>query len=123
LVAAFKKAGDSFWPYPKGPLDDKSELANIIHSRSRARLQALIAGTKGTIAMGGKSEGKRIEPTIIKDVKADDVLMQEFVQLYSFEGSMSDDGPSAKYSDPFSPSFLWMTLMRLSVLFAVARLP
>lgn len=86
MIAAFKKAGDSFWPHPKGPLDDKSELANIIHSRSQARLLALIAGTKGTIVMGGKSECKRIEPTVIKDVKIDDILMQEFVQRCFFEG-------------------------------------
>jgi len=76
LVAAIRKAYDSFWPHPRGPLDAKSELANIIHSGSQARLQKLIADTRGTIVMGGKSEGKRIEPTIVKHVKVDDVLME-----------------------------------------------
>jgi aldehyde dehydrogenase (NAD+) len=87
LVAAFQKAYNSFWPHPKGPLDEKSELANIIHSKSQARLQKLIVDTKGTIVMGGKSEGKRIEPTIVKDVKIDDVLMDESVQPYSYKDS------------------------------------
>ena|ERR1700733_5321395 len=73
--AAFQKAYDSFWPHPKGPLDEKSELAHIIHSRAQTRFQNLISDTKGTIVMGGRCEGKRIEPTIVKDVKLDDVLM------------------------------------------------
>jgi aldehyde dehydrogenase (NAD+) len=77
LIAAFQKAYDSFWPHQKGPLDDKSELANVIHSKSQARLQKLIADTKGTIVVGGKSEGKRIAPTIVKDVRIDDVLMED----------------------------------------------
>jgi aldehyde dehydrogenase (NAD+) len=78
LIAAFKKAYDSFWPYPKGPLDEKSELANVnITPTNQARIQKLIAGTKGTIVMGGKSEGKRIAPAIIKDVKEDDLLMED----------------------------------------------
>lgn len=79
MVAAFRKAYDSFWPHPKGSLDEKSEMANIIHSRSQTRLQSLIAGTKGIVAIGGKSEGKRIELTVVKDVKIDDVLMDESV--------------------------------------------
>jgi aldehyde dehydrogenase (NAD+) len=81
LVAAFQKAYNSFWPYPKGALDDKSELANVIHSKSRTRLNNLIADTQGTIVIGGRSEGKRIEPTIVKDVQLDDVLMDESVQV------------------------------------------
>lgn len=79
LVSAFQKAYDSFWPHPKGPLDEKSELAHIIHSRAQTRLLNLISGTKGTIVMGGRSEGKRLEPTVVKDVKLDDVLMDAWV--------------------------------------------
>jgi aldehyde dehydrogenase (NAD+) len=79
LVAAFQKAYDSFWPHPKGPLDEKSELAHIIYSRAQTRLQNLISDTRGTIVMGGRYEGKRIEPTIVKDVKLDDVLMDAWV--------------------------------------------
>jgi aldehyde dehydrogenase (NAD+) len=81
LVAAFQKAYNSFWPYPRGALDDKSELANIIHSKSRIRLNNLITDTEGAIVIGGRSEGKRIEPTIVKDVQLDDVLMNESVQV------------------------------------------
>ena len=66
LVAAFQKACDLFWPHPKGSLDEKSEMANIIHVRSQTRLQSLIADTKSTVAIGGKSGGTRIELTIVK---------------------------------------------------------
>ena len=83
LVAAFKNAYDSFWPYPKGPLDENSQLANVnITPTSQARIQNLIAGTKGTIVMGGKSEGKRTAPTIVKGVKEGDILMEEFVYIF-----------------------------------------
>ena len=80
LVTAFKKAYDSFWPYPKGPLDEKSQLPNVnITPPSQDRIKNLIARTQGTIVMGGQSEGKRVAPTIVKDVKEDDILMEEFV--------------------------------------------
>jgi hypothetical protein len=51
--------------------------------------------------MGGKYEGKRMEPTIIKEVKTDDVLMEESVQLHLFEGYIFDEGYSGKYSGLF----------------------
>lgn len=77
LVSAILKAYDSFWPHPKGPLDKKSELGNIITPATQARLQKLLSGTKGTVARGGKTEGKRMEPTIVKNVEIDDLLMDE----------------------------------------------
>lgn len=76
-MAAFKKAYAEFWPHPEGPLDDKSELGNVITPASQARLQKLLDGTKGTIATGGKSKGKRIAPAVVQGVKADDILMEE----------------------------------------------
>jgi aldehyde dehydrogenase (NAD+) len=82
LIASFKRAYDSFWPYAKGPLDEKSQLPNInITPTSQDRIQNLIASTMGTIVMGGKSEGKRVAPTIVRDVKEDDILMEEFVYV------------------------------------------
>lgn len=77
LVAAFKKAQDTFWPYPKGALDEKSDLACVITPATLERLSNLVAGTKGKVVMGGKTEGRRMEITIVKDVKLDDILMEE----------------------------------------------
>jgi hypothetical protein len=81
-------------------------LGNIINSKSQTRLQNLITGTKGTIVIGGRTECKRIEPTVVKDVTTDDVLMDEFVQLCFFDGYIFDGGPAVKSSDPFFQSFL-----------------
>lgn len=82
LVTAFQKAYESFWPHPNGPLDEKSELSHIINAANQARILNLIANTKGSIVLGGKSEGKRIAPVIVKDVKLDDILMEEFVFFF-----------------------------------------
>ena len=79
-MAAFKKAYAQFWPHPEGPLDDKSELGNIITPTAQARLQKVLDGTKGKIVTGGKSKGKRIAPAIVQGVKADDILLEEWVR-------------------------------------------
>lgn len=76
-MAAFKKAYAQFWPHPEGPLDNKSELGNIITPTAQARLQKVLDGTKGKIVTGGKSKGKRIAPAIVQGVKADDILLEE----------------------------------------------
>ena len=73
-MATFKKA---YWPHPEGPLDDKSELANVITPASWACLQTLLDGTKGTIVTGGKTKGKRISPEIIQGIQTDNILMEK----------------------------------------------
>jgi aldehyde dehydrogenase (NAD+) len=80
VVAAFKKAYQTFWPHPKGALDPLSEMGAILNPHHHARLTELLGRTQGTIAHGGNSEGtKRIEPTVVTDVKLNDALMEECV--------------------------------------------
>ncbi|KAJ7889922.1 Aldehyde/histidinol dehydrogenase [Mycena olivaceomarginata] len=78
VVAAFKKAYQTFWPHPKGALDPLSEMGAILNPHHHARLTELLGRTQGTIAHGGNSEGtKRIEPTVVTDVKLNDALMED----------------------------------------------
>ncbi|KAK7055353.1 aldehyde dehydrogenase [Favolaschia claudopus] len=78
VVAGFKKAYETFWPHPKGALDAKSEFGAILNPHHHSRLMDLLGRTKGDIVLGGKAEGtKRIEPTIVANIKLGDALMEE----------------------------------------------
>ncbi|KAJ7310002.1 Aldehyde/histidinol dehydrogenase [Mycena albidolilacea] len=78
VVEAFKKAYQKFWPHPKGALDPLSELGGILNPHHHARLTALLGRTEGNIVHGGNTEEyRRIEPTVVKDVRLDDSLMED----------------------------------------------
>ncbi|KAJ7469963.1 Aldehyde/histidinol dehydrogenase [Mycena galericulata] len=78
VVAAFKKAYQTFWPHPKGALDPLSEFGAILNPQHHARLLALLARTQGTVVLGGSAEGtKRLEPTVVANVGLDDALMED----------------------------------------------
>ena len=101
LISAFKKAYESFWPYPNGPLNDESEFANVnITPTNQDRIKNLISGTKGTVVIGGQSKGKRVALTIIKDVKEDDLLMEESVITSYFNKIVSE---TKGFSEIFGP--------------------
>lgn len=106
LVSAFTKTFRAFWPHPRGPLDDESELANINKPANCGRLQNLISDTEGTIVLGGNSNEKRIAPTVVKDVNTDDILMQECVQIIFVPGP-STHNCKERFSAPLCPSSLW----------------
>lgn len=79
-MEAFKEAYQKFWPHPKGALDPLSELGGILNPHHHARLTALLGRTEGNIVHGGNTEEyRRIEPTVVKDVRLDDSLMEEYV--------------------------------------------
>ncbi|KAL0956316.1 hypothetical protein HGRIS_002469 [Hohenbuehelia grisea] len=74
FTAALKKWYGIF--YANGPLN--SEYGHIVNETHHTRLMALINETKGEIVVGGGSNDKLgIEPTVVKNVKNDDVLMDD----------------------------------------------
>ena len=59
--------------------------------------------------VGGETDEatKFIAPTIVRDVKADDSLMSEYVWRPNLTGLCSDNLLSEKYSDLCYPLCLW----------------
>lgn len=75
LVAALKEHCASF--FPEGSLNSES-FGRIVNGQHYARLMDMLRRTKGTIVLGGKSDGKlAVEPTVIKDVREGDSLLEE----------------------------------------------
>ncbi|KAI0062450.1 ALDH-like protein [Artomyces pyxidatus] len=61
---------------PNGALGS-STYCGIINAAHYGRLQGLMGRTTGQLVMGGKADGKKfIEPTVYKDVKGGDALME-----------------------------------------------
>lgn len=65
--------------YPEGPKTSNS-YARIISHAHFDRLKGMLDSTKGTIVLGGTDDADReqkfIAPTIVRDVRPDDALMQ-----------------------------------------------
>ncbi|PPQ79732.1 hypothetical protein CVT25_003299 [Psilocybe cyanescens] len=77
LVEALKEHYHAF--YPNGALASDS-YGHIISDSHLERLKGLVEKTKGTIVFGGTWEGKArrsFEPTLVVDVKEDDILLEE----------------------------------------------
>lgn len=68
--------------FPTDLLAPESSWSKIVNARHYKRIQNLLDNTKGTIMLGGKGDGVRLEPTIVKDVALDDPLMLECVHLF-----------------------------------------
>lgn len=64
--------------YPDGA-DKSDSFSRMISVRHLERLRGLLSATKGTIVAGGEVDAstKYFAPTIVKDVKLDDALMQD----------------------------------------------
>ncbi|TFK55316.1 aldehyde dehydrogenase [Heliocybe sulcata] len=78
FIAALRDAYKSFFPGEAGGLDPQSQLSRILTPAHHARLRAMLEGTRGSIVLGGKSEGTaRLDITVVKDVAIDDALMEE----------------------------------------------
>ena len=67
--------------FPDGPFHPEAKWAKIVSERHAERLFGLLEKTKGNVNFGGKhqrvEDGIQIQPTVVLDVKLDDVLMQE----------------------------------------------
>ncbi|KAF7970549.1 hypothetical protein HWV62_23721 [Athelia sp. TMB] len=76
LVDALKARYAEF--YPDGAAKSES-FSRMITGRHFERLKGLLEATKGTIVVGGETDAsqKFIAPTIVRDVKFDDSLMQD----------------------------------------------
>ncbi|KAI0704847.1 Aldehyde/histidinol dehydrogenase [Cytidiella melzeri] len=79
FLEALQRTYKSFWP--SGAFAPNTKWGKIVSERHAERLLKLIEATKGKILIGGKHEqledGVRIEPTIVTEVRLDDVLMGE----------------------------------------------
>uniref|UniRef100_A0A914XQ08 Aldehyde dehydrogenase domain-containing protein n=1 Tax=Plectus sambesii TaxID=2011161 RepID=A0A914XQ08_9BILA len=75
LVAAMKKAVDSFY---EGNPKTHNDYARVINDRHFERLSTLLDKTEGTVLMGGERDKSDlyIQPTIL-DVKATDAFMKD----------------------------------------------
>jgi len=75
LVEAFQQVYSSF--YPEGAANSSS-IARIVSDNAFNRLKGLLENTKGEIVLGGEVDAsqKFMAPTIVKNVKMDDALMQ-----------------------------------------------
>jgi aldehyde dehydrogenase (NAD+) len=53
----------------------------LVSPEAFSRVEGLIKHTKGTVVLGGETDAgaKYVAPTVIRDVKGDDVLMGECV--------------------------------------------
>ncbi|KZP08660.1 NAD-dependent aldehyde dehydrogenase [Athelia psychrophila] len=76
LVAALVAEYHVF--YPAGAKESAS-FSRIIAPRHVERLRGLLGATRGTVVAGGEVDAgqKYVAPTIVRDVKADDALMQD----------------------------------------------
>ncbi|KAI0031550.1 aldehyde dehydrogenase [Vararia minispora EC-137] len=75
FVQALLRAAAEFWPEGSRASPD---LAQMIHGAARERLVRMLAQTCGTVVLGGGTGGeRRMEITIVRDLKEDDVLMEE----------------------------------------------
>ena len=63
--------------YPNGP----ESITRVISTSHATRIKSMLANTQGTIVLGGQVDVERryVAPTIVRDVKGDDALMDEYV--------------------------------------------
>jgi aldehyde dehydrogenase (NAD+) len=78
------KAGSNNNFYPSSaPADGEGNFGRLASVAAYGRVAGLLKATKGTIVVGGETDEdkKYIAPTIVRDVKPDDSLMQEWATL------------------------------------------
>ncbi|GJE99311.1 aldehyde dehydrogenase [Phanerochaete sordida] len=74
---ALKEAYQLF--FPTDPLLPESSWGKIINENHYHRIVKLIQGTNGNVIIGGMSDSTRlrIAPTVVADIRSDDILMEE----------------------------------------------
>lgn len=75
-VVGAAPSAESF--YPEGPKKSES-FSRIVSSAHAERIKRLLDETKGTVVFGGDTDVSQryIAPTVVRDVRPDDVLMGE----------------------------------------------
>ena len=65
--------------YPDGKPSTSDSFGRIVSTAHAERIKRYIDESKGTIVFGGDSDTEKryIAPTLVKDVKGDDTLMEE----------------------------------------------
>ncbi|KAF7426026.1 hypothetical protein PC9H_008391 [Pleurotus ostreatus] len=78
LANALKDAYDKFFPETAKP-STNGTYSRLITPQAFNRVNKLLKGTQGTIVFGGEVDEatKYIQPTVVKDVQANDTLMSE----------------------------------------------
>ncbi|WGH79557.1 aldehyde dehydrogenase family protein [Jannaschia ovalis] len=61
------------------PLDKAVDMGALVHPEQKARVEAMLARTSGTIHQGSAPEGCFLPPTLVTDLAPADPLMQEEV--------------------------------------------
>ncbi|CTQ33664.1 aldehyde dehydrogenase family protein [Jannaschia rubra] len=61
------------------PLDKAVDMGALVHPEHKARVEALLARTSGTVHRGSAPEGCFLPPTLVTDLHGADPLMQEEV--------------------------------------------
>ena len=66
--------------FPEGPRKSDS-LGRIVTTQATQRIKSMVDNTKGTIVFGGETdvEERYVAPTLVKNVRADDPLMSQYV--------------------------------------------
>ena len=114
LIQGLEKVYKGF--FPDGALGDTkySNIVNDIHFR---RLTNLLERSKGEKVIEGRrdAEKRRFELVVVKDVKADDSLLEEYViTICTRESNNFQSVISGRYLDPYCPSLPWMVWMKQS---------
>ncbi|GAA93411.1 uncharacterized protein L969DRAFT_19014 [Mixia osmundae IAM 14324] len=78
LINEIKNVMDAFYPAKNPPQLETDGYSALIHERHFERIKGMINDTKGRIVLGGRTNEKnrKIETTVVTDLKSDDVLMQ-----------------------------------------------
>ena len=88
FVEAIKEAAAEFRLDGALASDTYSSIVSETHFE---RLRSIMQRSSGKVVVGGdtKEEGRRITPTVYRDVKEGDSLLEAFVHLYSFDSFSS----------------------------------
>ena len=89
-------------------------LSNIVSEGHYKRLRSLMTRSLGNVVVGGSTddEKRRITPTVYRDVKEGDSLLEGYLLHPSFLFTCSS--PLAKFLDLFYPLCPWTTFDRRS---------
>ena len=116
LVDAFQEIIEERFPKAQGGCLGSESYGRIINMMHFKRLAGMLKRTKGRIVLGGDMDEKRLRIglTVVTDVEAEDVLMQEYVRS-SRVLSRADYAP-VNYLAQSCPSYPWITSMRPLIL-------
>ena len=80
MAPAFKESLAKWYKvfWPNGPFHETSQWGKMVNTAHHQRLKRLLEQSKGEIILGGEiGDDRRVAPTVITGITADDSLMQE----------------------------------------------